>query len=323
MKIKQCIVLAITASFSFFTLAETSITYISSCSDLSKINDNPDGEYQLTTNVSCGQNFESLGYFKGELDGQGFTISDLNLTGTGNVGLFTQIRGAKIRNLTLRNITVATTNRSLSIGVLAGRAYGSHLTNVEIENSDITALEKVTHGVGMLAGTIEDTIVEMVKVSNSTLNVVHTNSLGMLLGQAKYSELSNLVHRNNILTISNDEQEFVGGIVGHVYGSSLDDIQSSNNLISAQILEKGNVGLLTGQLTKGSTLVNVEIHRDMLDVPVNDNQVKKGIAAGYILKPSETAATLSNIQTYSVDDDLYWYNSSHDTDIVTEKIIKN
>ncbi|EFP96821.1 ZmpA/ZmpB/ZmpC family metallo-endopeptidase-related protein [Vibrio caribbeanicus] len=323
MKIKQCIVLAITAPFSFFTLAETSITYISSCSDLSQIDDNPEGEYQLTADLSCSQDFESLGYFKGVFDGQNFTISDLNLSGTGNVGLFTQIRGAKIRNLTLRNITVEPTHKSSSIGVLAGRAYDSHLTNVRIENSEITTSEKVTHGVGMLLGTIEDTTVDIVKVSNSTINVAHTSYLGMLLGQAKYSELSNLAHRNNILTISNDEQEFVGGIVGNAYASNLKNIQSSGNLISAQILEKGNVGLLTGQLTRGSTLVNAEIRSDLLNVPIHDNQVNKGIAAGYILKPSETAATLSNIQTYSVDNGLYWYNSKHDTDIMTEQIIKN
>ena len=145
----------------------------------------------------------------------------------------------------------------------------------------------------------------------------------MLFGQAKDSQLTDLVNSNNVLTITNDEQEFVGGIVGNAYRSSLTNIQSTDNLISAQILDKGNVGLLTGQLTNGSTLANAEIRNDVLDSPVNDRLLHKGITAGYILKPSDTATTLFNIQTYDIDDGLHWYNTGYNTDILTKLIIKN
>lgn len=39
--------------------------------------------------------------------------------------------------------------------------------------------------------------------------------------------------------------------MGNAYRSSLANIQNTVNLISAQIIDKGNVGLLTGQLNKG------------------------------------------------------------------------
>ena len=196
-------------------------------------------------------------------------------------------------------------------------------TYAKLLTPTITAPVKVVHGAGMLVGNIEDTTVDMVKVSNSNLTVVHTNALGMLFGQTKDSQLTELVNSNNVLTITNDKQEFVGGIVGNALSSSLANIQSSDNRISAQILDKGNVGLLTGQLTNGSTLANAEIRSDVLDVPVENDQLNKGMAAGNILKPSKTAATLSNIQTYDIDEGLYWYNPRHDTDILTEQIIKN
>ncbi|MCA2015599.1 hypothetical protein LDJ79_05715 [Vibrio tritonius] len=303
--------------------ATTSVTPISACNDFSKIGDNPKGDYQITTNLNCDQTIEPLGIFKGTLDGQGHSISGLHLTGNGNVGLFAQLRDATVRNLTLSNISVTGTSTIQSIGVIAGFANNSHLIEVTIDNSTITAPVKVTHGAGMLAGNIEETTVDMVKVINSNLTVAHTNALGMLFGQTKDSQLTELVNSNNILTITNDKQEFVGGIVGNALSSSLTNIQSTDNLISAQILDKGNVGLLTGQLTNGSTLANAEIRSDVLDVPVENDQLNKGIAAGNILKPSKTAATLSNIQTYDIDEGLYWYNPRHDTDILTEQIIKN
>ncbi|EPO2956253.1 hypothetical protein ACUT6V_003425 [Vibrio cholerae] len=323
MKIKLFFVLVVTSIFSICTYAATSITSISACSDFSKIGDNPNGDYQITTNLNCDQTIEPLGIFKGTLDGQGHSISGLHVTGTGNVGLFAQLRDATIRKLTLRNISVTGTSTIQSIGVIAGRAHDSHVTEVTIENSTVTAPVKVIHGAGMLAGNIEDSTVDMVTVSNSNLTVAHTSAVGMLFGQTKDSQLSGLTNSNNVLTITSDKQEFVGGIVGNAYRSSLKKIHSSDNRISAQILDKGNVGLLTGQLTKGGTIINAEIRSDVLDVPVGDNQLKKGIAAGYILKPTETTATLSNIQTYDIDEALDWYNPRHDTGILTEQIIKN
>ena len=323
MKLASITAMVIAALASHTVHAETPIISISNCDDLLQINDNPKGHYELTANISCDQTFEPISYLKGELNGNGFTLSNLKLTGTENVGLFGQLRDATVRNLTLSNISVTGTSTIQSIGVIAGRAYDSYLTNVTIDNSTVTAPVKVVHGAGMLVGNIEDTTVDMVKVSNSNLTVAHTNALGMLFGQTKDSQLTELVNSYNVLTITNDKQEFVGGIVGNALSSSLANIQSTDNLISAQILDKGNVGLLAGQLTNGSTLANAEIRNDVLDVPVEDDQLSKGIAAGNILKPSKTAETLSNIQTYDIDEGLYWYNPRHDTGILTAQIIKN
>ena len=323
MNLKEIAAILIAMLLSFSAYAETPIIYISNCNDLLQINDNPEGHYELTANISCDQTFVPISYLKGELNGNGFTLSNLKLTGTENVGLFGQLRDAKVRNLTLSNIAVTGNSKIQSIGVLAGLADDSHVTNVTIENSTVTAPVKVVHGAGMLVGNIEETTVDMVKVSNSNLTVTDTSAVGMLVGQTKESQLSGLTNSNNVLTITNDKQEFVGGIVGNALSSSLANIQSSDNRTSAQILDKGNVGLLTGQLTNGSTLANAEIRSDVLDVPVEDDQLNKGIAAGNILKPSDTAATLSNIQTYDIDEGLYWYNPRHDTDILTEQIIKN
>ncbi|MBR2309084.1 MAG: right-handed parallel beta-helix repeat-containing protein, partial [Oscillospiraceae bacterium] len=82
------------------------------------------------------------GSFKGVFDGNGHTISNLNCQQAGNgLGLFARTTGnAEIKNLTLNNVTVKSTNNSNYVGAVVGNAYAStKITNVHVTgNIDIS-----------------------------------------------------------------------------------------------------------------------------------------------------------------------------------------
>lgn len=124
-------------------------TGIYSAADLQKIKDNSEGKYILMDNIIMnGISLRAIG-FKGELEGNGYTISNfdldiaLNPRDTYYVGFFGWVRDASIRNLRLEGkITILDngfkTECNAYVGGLAGRVYGSSTISNCVVNVDIT-----------------------------------------------------------------------------------------------------------------------------------------------------------------------------------------
>lgn len=103
--------------------------------------------FALTNNISIpGTNtWQPIGNeqktFNGIFDGNGYTISNLNLTSEySRNGLFGSIRNAKIVNLQLKNIRMTgTINTEVCLGSLVGYAKGDcTLSNIFVTNSQLT-----------------------------------------------------------------------------------------------------------------------------------------------------------------------------------------
>ena len=110
--------------------------------------------------------------FSGVLDGKGFTISNITITGTGTGvygGIFQRTSGAVIHDLTIDNVDVNAVGR---VGVLIGRIENSitTLTNVNILNSSATGT--AGEGVGVVVGnaTFSLTITNMQIINSTALN---------------------------------------------------------------------------------------------------------------------------------------------------------
>ena len=99
--------------------------------------------FKLTADIDlAGINWNPIGSmsgdhgsFKGVFDGDGHTISNLNCQQTGNgLGLFARTAGnAQIKNLTLNNVTVKSTDNSNYVGAVVGNSYAStKITNVHV-----------------------------------------------------------------------------------------------------------------------------------------------------------------------------------------------
>ena len=109
------------------------------------------GKYiKLTSDIDlAGINWNPIGSmsgdhgsFKGIFDGGNHTISNLNVQQAGNgLGLFARTAGnAEIKNLTLNNVTVKSTDNSNYVGGVVGNSYAStKITNVHVTgNVDIS-----------------------------------------------------------------------------------------------------------------------------------------------------------------------------------------
>lgn len=140
---------------------EGEYTRITSGTDLKNIK-NMSGKYILGANIDLkGESWTPLGEepFKGMIIGNGYTISNFNVTAVNKVsriaistapeksfGLFTQISGAKFDGVNFKNITLninATSNVKLCVGVFGGRTENSVFENCSIEDLKVTSDGKV------------------------------------------------------------------------------------------------------------------------------------------------------------------------------------
>ena len=106
--------------------------------------------FKLTADIDlAGINWNPIGTmagdhgsFKGVFDGGDHTISNLNVQQAGNgLGLFARTAGnAEIKNLTLNNVTVKSTDNSSYVGAVVGNSYANtKITNVHVTgNIDIS-----------------------------------------------------------------------------------------------------------------------------------------------------------------------------------------
>jgi len=85
------------------------------------------GHFNLTANINySGAEFAKFALFSGTFDGDGHVIKNISFLATDvEVGLFQILDGATVIDLTLQNVTSATTDGDGNVGVIAGRIYNS------------------------------------------------------------------------------------------------------------------------------------------------------------------------------------------------------
>ena len=119
---------------------------ISSCSELLAIPST--GTSTLTANIDCSATtITPVSGFAGVLDGQGYTISGIKISGiTGNnIGLFTTSSGATIKNVVFSNFQVVAPGQT-NVGLIFGQA-----TNVQFNNVNLTSTGSTNNVCGKCA----------------------------------------------------------------------------------------------------------------------------------------------------------------------------
>ena len=246
-----------------FALAQTSI---STCADLNNtIRNNLAGDYILDRNIDCsdtitwngGAGFEPIGdggnSFTGDLDGQGFTISDLYISRDteDNVGLFGYVDEGVIRNLVFENLLVR--GGSYTGGLIGYNNYG----NVSNLSLAVNLVGGSGSNVGGLIG------------FNNYGNIYNSNLTGSVHGDGSYT--GGLIGFNNYGEVLNSHSGVmvvgvfdVGGLIGrlsHVIvlnSSSTGNVQGSNN----------NVGGLVGFFHEGD-IMNCHATGNVIGVPIH------------------------------------------------------
>ena len=209
-------------------------------------------------------------HWKGNMDGQGHTISNLYIkTAQNYVGLFGYIDGATIQDLIfdyakVENVNTTGTKTDYT-GILAGKAYGyppAPIKGIKTTNNCTIIGQKDTGGiVGWAKINLEN--------CENRSSVKGTGNVGGIAGECLDR---NIKCCTNYGTVENDDGR-IGGIIGDAYGISIEDCANYGKIISTG----WNAGGIAGQTNRNSSIQNVFSYGD-----VTNNHNNPGIIIGYV-----------------------------------------
>lgn len=198
-------------------------------------------EFKLTQDLDLqGAVWEPIGTdsepFTGVLDGAGFTISNLDVSGNINAtfsrsgpdgaGLFGRVNQASIKNLTvLGDVTVASSDYT---GGIVGRATNSTINNVAFTGQVLS--DNDDGRIGGIAGEADAVDFEDVRVDVSIIGNEESNRAGGIVGSlGSASSITNATATGEI-NLGGDFDD-IGGIVGYARSSTISDVLVENFII--------------------------------------------------------------------------------------------
>ena len=209
---------------------------ISSAEGLQSINNNLVASYKLIDDIDCSSisDWKTIGdskyTFTGTLDGDNYTISNVNIDSEENgIALFANNKG-EIRNIVATNFDIK--GKDNVAGIVA--INEGILENVSIENSEIIGNDNV-------GGLIGENRTDVMNCS-SNATIEGRNSVGGLIGLHTKGNISQVYSDADIKGNSN-----VGGLVGNVTGN----INISESYSVGSIDATGNnIGGIVGRIYK-------------------------------------------------------------------------
>ena len=208
--------------------------------------------------------------WKGKMDGQGHTISNLYIkTAQNYVGLFGYTDGATIQDLIfdyakVENVSTTGTN-TMYTGILAGLAYGdspSHIKGIKTTNNCTVMGQEVTGGI------VGGAKINLENCENHS-SVKGTSNVGGIAGS---STQRNIRRSTNYGTVENNNSD-IGGIIGYAYDTSIEDCANYGKITSTG----WHAGGIAGQTLFNGSIQNVFSYGDVTNT--ND---KPGIIIGYV-----------------------------------------
>ncbi len=203
--------------------------------------------YELGANINMSGYTEwtPITGFTGTFDGESYTISNLAITSTASgsygsetfadAGLFGDVEGATIENVTLDGVTVSVPSASdpINLGLLVGLAQDSTtITNVSVTNAEITfnGTEDTNEGgvVGyLLDSTLTDTTVAGT-VGSTSQDVGSSSEIdaGGLVGESYYGTYSNDTNTASV-SAGDSEYPYAGGLIGYGEDDTLQGVSAS------------------------------------------------------------------------------------------------
>ena len=195
--------------------------------------------------------------WKGNMDGQGHTISNLYIkTAQNYVGLFGYTERATIQDLIfdyakVENVNTTNTKTDYT-GFLAGYADGvspSHIRGIKTTNNCTVIGQEHTGGIVGGAG------INLENCENHS-SVKGTGNVGGIAGS---SFERNIKRCTNYGTVENGRNQYIGGIIGYAYGISIEDCANYGNITSAGPVAGG----IAGSTMDNNSIQNVFSYGDV------------------------------------------------------------
>lgn len=210
--------------------------------------------------------------WKGNMDGQGHTISNLYIkTAQNHVGLFGFTEGATIQDLIfdyakVENVSTTGT-KTMYTGILAGYAYAStnspaHIKGIKTTNNCTVIGQEDTGGI------VGSAKINLENCENRS-SVKGTRLVGGIAGSCTER---NIKRCTNYGTVENDGS-YIGGIIGYAYVTSIEDCANYGKITSTGWYAGG----IAGSTLKNSSIQNVFSYGD-----VTNTNGSSGIIIGYV-----------------------------------------
>lgn len=252
-------------------------------------------------------------HWKGNMDGQGHTISNLYIkTAQNYVGLFGYTDGATIQDLIFDNAkveNVSTTNRKTNYtGILAGYAYGdspSHIKGIKTTNNCTVIGQDNTGGI---VGSAE---INLENCENHS-SVKGTKSVGGIVGDVQFASIEDCANYGKITSTGWN----AGGIAGQTFGySRIQNVFSYGDVTNNPGIIIGSVnGTLTAMgivaYNKEALLNNSSENIKIVgegNLTFEDGKVEADVVKAFTkqqIKSGEVALALNDNKTSG---DLAWY----------------
>ena len=252
------------------TEAET-VTEIRTADDLNNIRNNLSGKYILMNDIdlSSYENWEPIGTsetpFTGELDGNGFTISNLTLkkeTADNNTfycGLFGNAGGSVIKNAVVSDAEIdvkyigSNPESKCKIGTIAG--YGADISNCAVTGKmNIKGFSSSEIG-GIIGGNLFGAVSQCANYADINAEIDSTATklaVGGIIGYSKYTEISECCNFGSVSAIGTDLQSScymrVGGIEGNGSdGGTVIDCYNRGKISVSTSNKRTYIGGISGQ----------------------------------------------------------------------------
>ena len=251
------------------------ITLFAKWDEVVAINVTTPAEFKAMTESTTGENYvlvndiDFTGFewiqsgtgvtFNGVLDGNGKTISNITITGSGTGvygGIFQRTNGAVIHDLTVDNANVNAVGR---VGVLIGRIETSTttITNVIIKNSSATGT--AGEGVGIVVGnaTWAFTITNLQIMNSTALN--SGKNVAFIAGRSDHAATMTDVYifGSKAESTQASTDAGIGGIIGYT-NAATSAVTLTRVVIEDSILKGRSSGSLVGYFRYGGlTATNV------------------------------------------------------------------
>ena len=268
--------------------------------------------YELLANIALSTNWQPIGStsdsFRSRLQGNGYSITNLDINGENYLGLFAALAGATIDNLI---VEVASISGDSYVGALAGSAKNSHFTNVEIRAASTSSKLSATgiHIGGMLGEIIDTTIINAtsdlsIVVAGSNVGETIFNSVGGIVGSVLSSSISYAYSSSSVF--ASDGVSIVGGLVGLLNASSDLSYSSTSGSVSSRGTGNHAYGGLVG-LSASSDISHSSASGSVTSSGANSDLY--GGLVGYIIQNSKisysSASASASVTSSGVSSDAY------------------
>ena len=201
-----------------------------------------EASYKLTADIDLtGMEQEPIATdskpFTGSFDGNGHTISGIELSGTTYVALFAKVTGT-VQNLTVKGNVTGTGNW---VGGIVGLAVGDAIISDCINECTVSGSD-ASANVGGIAGRTEENALVKFCMNNGAVKG-KSNVGGIVGGMVGASSVYGCWNKGTTESLATSGNAGVGGIVGYMAGiAKVQDCMNSGNIVALRQYAGGIVG---------------------------------------------------------------------------------